>query len=203
MRRIQRYITTYDLFCVLYTKWKFGRSIVIPHRNTHVRISENCRASGAGQLLLGIQWELGRYMPSQMIMRSGSSLTVNDHFSIYSGCSIWINSNARLTLGSGYINNNLNLSCFESISIGNDVAISENVTIRDSDNYSLGASTRTRPIKIEDHVWIGTNATILKGVTIGSGSVVAAGALVNRDVPPNTLVAGVPATIKKKNVDWH
>ncbi|MGC1237773.1 MAG: DapH/DapD/GlmU-related protein, partial [Acidimicrobiales bacterium] len=54
------------------------------------------------------------------------------------------------------------------------------------------------PITIETNVWIGTAATILPGVTIGAGSVVAAGAVVTHDVPPATLVAGVPATIIKE-----
>lgn len=51
------------------------------------------------------------------------------------------------------------------------------------------------PITIETNVWIGAAATVLPGVTIGAGSVVAAGAVVTRDVPPATLVAGVPATV--------
>jgi acetyltransferase-like isoleucine patch superfamily enzyme len=51
------------------------------------------------------------------------------------------------------------------------------------------------PIAIETNVWIGTAATILPGVTIGAGSVVAAGAVVTHDVLPATLVAGVPATV--------
>lgn len=57
-------------------------------------------------------------------------------------------------------------------------------------DYLTGA-----PITIEANVWIGTAATILPGVTIGAGSVVAAGAVVTHDVPPATLVAGVPATV--------
>jgi acetyltransferase-like isoleucine patch superfamily enzyme len=57
-------------------------------------------------------------------------------------------------------------------------------------DYLTGA-----PITIEANVWIGTAATILPGVTIGAGSVVAAGAVVSHDVPPATLVAGIPATI--------
>ena len=55
----------------------------------------------------------------------------------------------------------------------------------------------SRPVKIGDDVWIGGHASILPGVTIGSRSVVAAGAVVNRDVPEDTLVAGVPARVIK------
>ena len=51
------------------------------------------------------------------------------------------------------------------------------------------------PIHIGKRVWVGANATITKGVTIGDNAVVAAGAVVNRDVPPNTIVGGVPAKV--------
>ncbi|MCJ7702812.1 MAG: hypothetical protein MUO62_14610 [Anaerolineales bacterium] len=57
------------------------------------------------------------------------------------------------------------------------------------------------PIHIGDGVWIGARATILPGVTVGSGAVIAAGALVNRDVAPNTLVAGVPAKVIRELPD--
>ena len=56
----------------------------------------------------------------------------------------------------------------------------------------------TAPVVIGDNVWIGANATILPGVTIGSMSVVAAGAVVTKDVPSGVLVAGNPAVIKKE-----
>ena len=56
----------------------------------------------------------------------------------------------------------------------------------------------TAPVILENNVWVGANATILPGVTIGECSVVAAGALVNKDVPPYTVVAGVPAKVIKQ-----
>ena len=52
-------------------------------------------------------------------------------------------------------------------------------------------------VHIEDDVWIGTNTTLLKGVTVGRGAVVAAGALVTKDVPPYAIVGGVPAKVLK------
>lgn len=54
-----------------------------------------------------------------------------------------------------------------------------------------------RDVVIEDDVWIGSNTTILRGVTVGTGSVVAAGAVVTKDVPPYAVVAGVPARVVK------
>ena len=53
------------------------------------------------------------------------------------------------------------------------------------------------PVTIKDNVWIGAKATILSGVTIGTGAIVGAGAVVTKDVPENSIVAGVPARIIK------
>ena len=54
------------------------------------------------------------------------------------------------------------------------------------------------PIRIGRHVWIGANATVLPGVTIGDGAIIAAGAVVTRDVPENAIVGGVPARIMRQ-----
>ena len=61
---------------------------------------------------------------------------------------------------------------------------------------------KSAPITIGDRVWIGCRAIILAGVTIGEGSVVAAGSVVTRDVPPGTLVAGNPAKVIRETGPW-
>ena len=127
-------------------------------------------------------------------------------FDVFSGSKIYINKGATLSFsGKGYMNHNVSLSCFDKISIGTDVVISEGVTIRDSDNHSILGSKKpsTAPIEIGNHVWIGLNSTILKGVKIGDGSVIAAGAVVNNDIPCNCLAAGVPAKVVKQGVNWE
>ena len=126
-------------------------------------------------------------------------------FRTYAGTYISVADNAELSLGSGFLNNNTKISCFEKITIGEDVKISEEVIIRDSDNHSIikEGYQKTKPISIGNHVWIGLRATILKGVTIGDGAVIAAGAVVTKDVPPHTLVGGVPARVIRENINWE
>ncbi len=137
-------------------------------------------------------------------MLHNSSLTINGSFRIHSGAHLVIMNNAKLILGSGYINRNCKIRCLSEISIGHDVAISENVSIWDSDMHEVlkKDNIMTKSVSIGNHVWIGTNSIILKGVTIGDNSIVAAGSIVNKDVPPNCLVAGNPAKIIKENIEW-
>ena len=90
-----------------------------------------------------------------------------------------------------------------NVTIGTSVAIGPHTRIV-TDTHDIGAPTRRagtgrkEPVVIEDGAWIGASVTILPGVTIGRGAVVAAGAVVTRDVSPNTLVAGVPAKVIRK-----
>lgn len=103
--------------------------------------------------------------------------------------------------------------CAANVDIGSDVLISWGVSIVDHDSHSPDFSMRRhdvelwwdgrkswthveiRPVKILDKSWIGFGATILKGVTVGVGAVVAAKSVVTRDVPPWTIVAGNPARV--------
>ena len=91
------------------------------------------------------------------------------------------------------------------VTIGSHVNLAQSITVT-ALNHNFSDTTRrideqgisTNPVTIEDDVWIGANAVILPGVTIGQHAVVAAGAVVTADVPANTVVGGVPARIIKK-----
>ena len=139
-----------------------------------------------------------------LIMRDNAKLNIRGYFNVFAGCTIGIVENAELTIGSGYMNMNSKIHCFNKINIGENVIISEGVTIRDSDGHDIldGKHIQSKPITIGNNVWIGLNATILKGVSIGEGAIIAAGAVVTKDVPPKTLVGGVPARVLKENVEW-
>lgn len=91
------------------------------------------------------------------------------------------------------------------VNIGNEVNISQCVIVtalihnfEEPDKTINEQGVSARPVVIEDDVWIGANVSIMPGVTIGTHSIVAAGAVVTKDVPPHTLVAGVPAIVKKQ-----
>ena len=168
-----------------------------------VRMGKCSACKGSGRLRFGARWPNCGYFESELVLGDDSVLTVDGDMSIYTGARVTLAPSATLRFGNGYISNNAIINCFDSIWIGDDVAISKNVTIRDSDNHEMvGGQAMQSPIQIGDHVWIGMNAIVLKGVTIGDGSVVAAGAVVTREVPPNSLVAGIPARVVRQGVVW-
>jgi acetyltransferase-like isoleucine patch superfamily enzyme len=186
----------------LWNAYRLGALRIYACRNTRLRVRRGC-VGGQGTLLLGCQWKEGFHRPTQLVVRDGGQCILDGTFRIFENSSAWVNPGAVLRLGSGYINSGLSLSVFCSVSIGHDVAIGENVSIRDADNHRLAdREADSAPVEIGDRVWIGMNATILKGVRIGEGAVVAAGAVVTRDVPAAVLVAGVPAR-PLRTVEWR
>lgn len=93
-----------------------------------------------------------------------------------------------------------------SVTVGDACVIAENVYITDADWHGIYERIyppgEMAPVTISDNVWISDRATVLKGVTIGKNSIVAAGAVVTQDVPPDTVVGGVPAKpIRKLDPD--
>ena len=175
------------------------------HRTAQVKIGEYFNFNR--------QWDKIRTLHNKMVgsifIGENASLCVGA-FDVYAGSRINVNTGAKLVLGSGYMNHDCVIDCFDSITIGRNVVISERVVLRDSDNHTINDAVNvtsdkslvTAPIVIGDHVWIGMNVIVLKGVTIGEGAIVAAGSVVNKDVPPHCLVGGVPAKVIKTEVSW-
>ena len=137
-------------------------------------------------------------------MYANAQINVQSTFFIHSGCDVMIFNNAKLNLGSGYINRYCKIRCYSSITIGDNVAISENFSIWDSDAHAILGKEQsvTQPIVIGNNVWIGTNVTVLKGVSIGDGAIIAAGSIVTKDIPAYCLATGIPAKVIKENVEW-
>ena len=170
-----------------------------------------------------VEFGEGFYCESAQIFRKLASkkpraVVIGKHVSCYAGCSFSIGENGQCTIGDFTLLNGALIMADEKIEIGSYCLVSWNVGIADSDfhpleparrlidaqalapfykNRPLRPKLKTAPVKIGDNVWIGMNAVILKGVTIGENSVVAAGAVVTKSVEANTIVAGNPAQAVK------
>lgn len=112
---------------------------------------------------------------------------------------------AEIVIGRGtMINNNTVVCAMKSIRLGADCRVGDCVAIFDADFHELAPATRNRsvglvkPVVIGNNVWIGSRAIVLKGVTIGDNSVIAAMSVVTKDIPANCVVAGIPAKVIDK-----
>ena len=171
-----------------------------------------------------VAWGEGLYVETAQIFRhmkpsARVSLQLGAHVSCYSGCSFSIGASGFCSVGDFSLLNGALVMCEERIEIGSNCLISWNVGIADSDFHPIDPVLRrldtlalapflttrpprpkigTKPVIIKDNVWIGMNALILKGVTIGENAIIAGGAVVTRSVPANVVVAGNPARIVKR-----
>jgi acetyltransferase-like isoleucine patch superfamily enzyme len=155
----------------------------------------------------------------KMLSKKPRAVVFGNHVSVYAGCSFAIQKDGHCTVGDFTLLNGAIVMAEELVEIGSHCLISWGVGIADSDFHPLEPAQRlidsqalapffkdrplrpklkTAPVKIGDNVWIGMNAVILKGVTIGENSVVAAGAVVTKSIPANTIAAGNPAVTVKK-----
>lgn len=185
--------------------WERFRIIV--WRRVRVRISRKGKLTinPGAKIRFGLCWPMTNPNFSTLKIDDKAEVVVHGDWIFHSGVFISVNKGAMLELGSGLSNNDFDITCFNNIRIGNHVYISKGVVIRDSDNHNVlrGDYVQSKPIIIGDNVWIGMRAIILKGVTIGDGAIVAAGAVVTKDVPPNSVVGGVPAKVIRENVTWN
>ncbi len=186
------------------TFYRFFRNLVVEKMISVPIFKSRLDRCGAGlQLPNGIPW-------------------IEGHIKIYAGENVLFDKNA-ITGGSVYeepcltigdrsgLGFGTQVNVAQSVTIGNDCMIAAGCLISDNDSHSLDPSRRLqklpvlkseiKPVVIEDNVWIGIGAVILKGVTIGKGSIVAANSLVTRSVPPSSVVMGVPAKILMSGID--
>src|SRR4051794_9026626 len=154
----------------------------------------------------------GDYAFRRFFSEHDPALVIGDH-STMDGVHFALGEQGRIEIGDYCYFTNAVLLCELELRIGNYVVIGWNATIADTDFHPIAPAERVvdalacspmgqgmmrpevprRPVIIEDNVWIGPNATILKGVRIGAGAFVEAGSLVTRDVAPRSRVLGNPA----------
>jgi len=141
---------------------------------------------------------------------TGKSIYAGDYIHIISNraqpvaLTSWRSKQHRGTIQIGdfcLISPGVQIASAQAIRIGNNCMLAAEVLISDCDWHGVYNRVRpfrcTAPVRLEDNVWIGTRAIILKGVNVGQNSIIGAGSVVVNDVPPNTIVAGNPAEVVK------
>ena len=171
-------------------------TVVVAHSELHLHMFETGEMTRKITAEINNQYNLPEKIQelfSQLIGQKVVNFTLFPPFHADYGKNISVGENVFINSG----------CCFQDqggIEIGNNVLIGQQVVIATL-NHELSPQRRGNllpaPVKIGNNVWIGAHATILAGVTIGDNSVVAAGAVVNKDVPANVVVAGVPAKVIK------
>ena len=164
-------------------------------------------------------WDIPMAKPTKLRLKKNSKLVMAEDTTILNGCYVGIWANKKLEVGAKtYIAHGVTINTCCGMTIGENVLIGHESTLMDYDGHQiysckddpLGERARqaqilggnASQITIENNVWIGFKVTILKGVTVGSGSIIAANACVTADVPRNSIVAGNPARVVKKDIAW-
>jgi len=142
-----------------------------------------------------------------------TDLEVGDHFKIWSGHrQTLVTGWGRIRMGDRvFVNSGAVVFSVLEVTIGDDVALANEAYLMDSDSHGIeGRPVKNAPVRIGNGSWIGARAIILPGVTVGERCLVAAGAVVSKDVPDCTLVAGNPARVVRELVypdgvtrAWH
>ena len=165
--------------------------------------------------LLGQDMFIGPSAGCTNLSGQKGNISIGEHSAVMD--SLYVYKTGKIQIGHHfYLGASSLIGAVESITIGNCVIISNDVRIYDNNNHPTNPKDREamsmsgffnenwswahaehKSVIIEDNVWIGQYATILKGVTIGKGAIVATRAVVAKDVPPYTVVAGNPARVVK------
>ncbi len=180
---------------------------IYPDQKLDVYRSRNANAVIDGILRIN-PWG-GSRITSSISLEDGAKLRILGNFEIGPGVHISISKGASLKLGgqrsstASGITCNTRIMVEKSIEIGADCIIAWDVFISDSNWHDIKGVVRCEPILIGDNVWIAHGASIIKGAQIPSGCIVGAKSLVAHGMfPENSLIAGVPATVRRTEVEW-
>ena len=179
-----------------------GKGTLMKYEGTKFIFDKNSILNIEGKFTTNDNMKKNNGRTSIIRLDENAKMNTTGETSIYYGADIIVLKDGFLSIGNSFINSDCKIRCYEKIQIGDNCAISHDVTIMDSNAHRLNGEIKKEPIIIENNVWIGTKVTILPGVKIGEGAVIAAGSLINKDIPKNTLVGGMPAKVLKEDIKW-
>jgi acetyltransferase-like isoleucine patch superfamily enzyme len=202
-------------------QWTIGRHIELQngariaiHHRSSIRLVNSRIIVHGGTFRIGVTQGYfdgtGQGWPPAACQLSlhNSELHILGDVSLYPGCCLDVRQGKVTIGGNTKINGGTQILCKQSVTIGADCHLAQDVLVRDDDGHPHGPAgtqpeNRPEPVVIGDGCWVGQRAMVLKGVCLGRGSVVAAGAVVTHDVVPGALVAGIPARLVRENEIWQ
>lgn len=159
--------------------------------------------------ILSVTSHIGGSTQSAITMAPKSNLQILGDFLIGNGVLIYLHNNACLKIGGKFnetnsgITSDSSIMVYKNIEIGKDFLCSWNVFISDSDWHSIEGQNHQANIFIGNHVWIANNSSVLKGSVINDNSIVASHTKISgKEFCSNSLIAGTPGKVIKKEVKW-
>lgn len=173
---------------------KIKHSIIsVNGNNNKILIGENCIINNCKIIIYG----------------DNNNVVIEDTARLLGGAKLILDGNGIVHIGKNAgIREVKFLAKGAEIKVGELCMFSNNILIRTHDSHNVidnntkGVLNPPQNVILGDHVWVGQNVTVLKGVTIGSNSILALGAIVTKSCPANCIMAGVPAKIVKSGVSW-
>lgn len=190
-------------YCTKQVK-RINKGYILPVSDTIIQMDKGAKIIVNGCLTLGKQQVRGARQQTRIWLEEGAELRVDGNFTMYADSFIRVCKDSKLILHDSFINEHVQITAGDRVEIGDECAIGRDVVIRSFDGHTVLNESYliSKPIKIGHHVWIGQGANVLKGVNIGDGAIVAANAVVTKDVPAQSAVVGNPAKVVKENVIW-
>jgi acetyltransferase-like isoleucine patch superfamily enzyme/coenzyme F420-reducing hydrogenase beta subunit len=182
-----------------------GKGRFICFKHAFVSVDRDARVLLKAPFYMGRKHVIKSNNDTRLAIEDFGRLIVNGGFDMRQGTFIWIKRSGTLELEGGFMHEGVHITCGDYIKIGKNCHIAKDVIIRDLDgHYIEEPKYRTsKPVYIGDNVWLGYRSMVLKGVTIGEGSIIAAGGVVTKDIPPHCIAAGNPAKIIRTNIKWR
>lgn len=186
-----------------------GRGNAISAQNSFLRRVSVDMVGDNNKVIL----EGGVRLSNMMIrIRGNDNLIEIGEYCRYSGGSLWIeDSHNKILIGSGTTVEHAHMACIEDnseIRLGKDCMLASGIDIRTGDAHSIidrdtgKRLNNPQSVTIGNHVWIGSHCRILKGVSIGSNSIIATGSILTGSIPGNCVAGGIPGKVLKTNVTW-
>lgn len=208
------YLCPLNILRALYLNLKFNKNVdlsrlILTNKDVELSLasSSNIVVEKGARLNFGFFTHIfSKRRNSKLILEEDASFVLTGKAMIQSGAMIFVGRGKTLKIGRSTFTSNIKILAHDDITIGDNCIFGWECQIFSGDGHPIyqeeSIINKDVPVVIEDNVWVGSRALILKGVRVGKGSIVAAGAVVTKNVPPNCIVAGNPAKVVKENISW-